>query len=148
MSKYPSWWDSTITIYNKFTDNTTRVTRWYRHIIEKQCFWKNVGSKVNIGDIVLDTESITCRIPEQADFLQAYDWVNLPNDQKSLYFTLQPEDIVIHGEALDDIDEYTAGSRATDIINKYRLRGCIVIREVSVDTMTGMITPHYHIRGL
>lgn len=148
MSKYPSWWDSTITIYNQYVDPTTRVTKWYRHVISGQCFWKNVGSKVNVGEIVLDTESITCRIPEQPDFLQAYDWVNLPNDQKSSKFTLQPDDIVIHGEVTDDIDEYTSGSRANDIVNKYRLKGCIRIRDVSVDTMTGMITPHYHIRGL
>ena len=148
MSKYPSWWDSTITIYNKYTDNATQVVKWYRHTVYNQCFWKNVGSKVNIGEVVLDTESITCRIPEQPDFLQAYDWVNLPNDQKSLKFTLQPDDIVVNGEVEDDIDEYTSGKRATDLIKKYRLKGCITIRDVSVDTMTGMITPHYTIRGL
>jgi len=148
MSNFPSWWDSTITIYNKHTDPTTKVTKGYRHVISNQCCWKNVGSKVNIGEVVLDTESITCRIPQQNDFLEAYDWVQLPNDAKPNYFTLQQDDIIIHGEVTDEINEYVSGKRATDIINKYRLKGCIMIKDVSIDTMTGMLYPHYHVRGL
>ena len=148
MSKYPAWWDSTITIYNKYTDPTSRVTRWYRHTISNQCFWHNVGSKVNIGEVVLDTESITCRIPEQSDFLSAFEWASLPNDEKSNYFTLQQGDIIVDGAVIDDIDEYVSGSRSTDIINKYRLKGCITIKDFSINTMTGMVNPHYHIRGL
>ena len=148
MSNFPSWWDSTITIYNKHTDPTTKVTKWYRHSIENQCFWKIAGTKVNVGEVVLDTESTVCRIPKQADFKKSAEWTALPNDEKPNYFTLQPNDIVIDALVEDEIDEYQSGKRSTDIINKYRAQGCITINTVALNTMTGMINPHYYIRGL
>lgn len=147
MSSYPSWWDSTITIYNKYTDPTTKVVKWYRTTLN-QCFWKNVGSKVQVGEVVIDTESITCRIPQQSTFRDAYKWVDIPNDKKGDFFTLQQGDIIIKGEILDDIDEYKQGQRANDLINKYRLQGCITIKDFAIDTMTGMWNPHYYVKGL
>lgn len=147
MSKYPSWWDVPVTIYNKYSDPTTRIVRWTKTTLPN-CFWKNVGSKVMIGETVLDTTSITCRIPEDPRFLEAYKWLQIPNDQKAEYFTLQQDDILIRGDIQDEIDEYTAGQRSTDIIAKYKSNGCITVKDVSIDTMTGMLYPHYHVRGL
>lgn len=147
MSNYPTWWDNTVTIYNKYTDTTTKVVKWYRHVVDN-CFWKNVGSKVMVGNVLLDTESITCRIPKQSDFVEAHKWVAIPNDQKGNYFTLQPDDIIIVGEVTDEINEYVKGERATDIISKYRLQGCITVKDVAIDTMTGLNSPHYRVRGL
>lgn len=147
MSNYPLWWDTPITIYNKYTDTTTRVVKWYRHTIH-DCFWKNVGGKVNVGGVVLDTESITCRIPQQRNFMEAYKWMTIPNDEKANYFTLQQDDIIIVGEVLDEINEYASGLRANDLINKYRVQGCIKINDFAIDTMNGMNSPHYRVRGI
>lgn len=146
MSNYPAWWDATITVYNQHTDPTTRVTMWYRTVIPN-CFWKQVGSKVSIGSVVLDTESITCRIPQQSNYLSPDKWVNVPNDQKGKYFTLQQGDIVICGDVDDEINEYVSGQRKNDLVAKYRLMGCIEVKDVAINTQTLMINPHYRVVG-
>lgn len=148
MSNYPEWWDFPITVYNKYTDKTTRIVTWHKTVIPN-CFWKNTGNKVNIGDVILDTESVTCRIPYQDNFLEAGEWINIPNDQMSQYFTLKQADILVKGAVDDEIDEYKSGMRSTDLLNKYHaLQSCMEIKEVTINTMKGMLTPHYYVRGI
>ena len=68
MSDYPIWWDTTLTVYNKFEDPQTQVISWYRTVIDN-CFWKYTGDKINIGETVLETNNIICRIPENDLFV-------------------------------------------------------------------------------
>ena len=39
MSKpgYPVWWETTITVYNKFIDEQTQLVHWYRNVVT-DCF--------------------------------------------------------------------------------------------------------------
>lgn len=148
MSNYPIWWETTLTIYNKYEDPQTQVVKWYRHTVNN-CFWKYVGDKLTIGEVVLDTNSIICRIPEDSAFLEKYQWINIPNDEMSNYFTLGNGDIIIKGEVEDEIDEYKSGMRSTDLINKYKgLQGCMEINEVSINVGRGRNNPHYYVRGI
>lgn len=148
MSKnYPQWWDTTITIYNRYEDKMTQVVTWFKHTVEN-CFWKYTGNTVNIGQTILATKDIICRIPEQEDFLERYQWEQLPNDEMSDYFTISPEDIIVKGNVDDVIDEYTKGHRSTDLLEKYkRLQGCMQVEEVALNVGGGRNEPHYYVKG-
>lgn len=145
---YPAWWDTTITIYNKFIDPLTQVVTWYRHVVNG-CFWKYIGNKVQVGSVTLSTNNTICRIPKQETFLEKHEWINVPNDQMDQYFTLAPQDIIVKGAVNDTIDEYTKGSRATDLLKKYKaLQGCIEIQEYTNNTGAGRAQEHYLVNGV
>ena len=145
---YPIWWDTTITVYNKYEDPQTRVIRWFSTVIEG-CFWKYVGDKITVGETVLETNNIICRIPQQSNFLEKYLWINKPNDTMSEFFTLGPGDIIVKGEVTESIDEYTSGHRSSDFIRKYKnLQGCMEVEQVAINTGGGRNNPHYYVRGL
>lgn len=148
MSNFPTWWDTTITVYSKHTDAATSIVSWHR-ITLPQCFWKRVGSKTTVKDIQIDTESITCRIPKNANFVEPFNWIEMTKSELEGKFTLQQGDIIIKGDCDFEINEYQAGHRSTDLIAKYRkIQGCMEIKDVAIDTMTGMLNPHYNVRGL
>ena len=145
---YPIWWDTTVTIYNKFQDPQTQLIRWYRTVVTG-AFWKYVGNKVTIGKVSLETNDSVCRIREDARYLPKFEWVNVPNDEMSNFFTLSRGDIIIKGKVTDEINEYVSGKRATDIVAKYKeLQGCITIEEVAIDIGAGRCNPHYRIKGV
>ena len=149
MSKagYPIWWDTTVTIYNKFIDAQTQVVSWYRTVVT-DCFWQLTGTKVQVGDTSLDAKSITCRIPKDEKFLEKQEWVKLPNDEMNSYFTVAPEDIIVKGECDFVIDEYVKGSRSTDLLGLYRnYQACMEITEYSNNTGIGRNNEHYLARG-
>lgn len=149
MSKpgFPVWWDTTITIYNKFVDTQTDVVRWYRTIVT-DCFWQLSGTEVRVGGTVLDSKSIVCRIPKDDRFLEKQDWIALPNDEMDDYFTLAQGDIIVKGECDFVIDEYTKGHRSTDLLGKYRkYQACMEITEFSNNTGIGRNNEHYLARG-
>lgn len=149
MSKpgYPVWWDSTITIYNRFVDSNTQLVSWYRTVVT-DCFWSLQGTKVSVGDVVLDSKSAVCRIPKDERFLEKKDWSALPADQKENYFTLGQSDIVVKGEVDDIINEYQSGHRSTDVLSKYReYQQCLEITEYSNNTGVGRNNEHYLVRG-
>ena len=141
------WWGDTITIYNRYEDPTTNIVRWYRHELDN-CFWKYDGIKFSVGSTVLEGNSIICRIPEDENFLERYEWEALSNDTRSNYFTLGIGDIIIHGGVNDVVDEYINHHRASDLLAKYkRLQGCMEIQSVSINTGTAKAVPHYLVRG-
>ena len=145
---YPEWWDTTVTIYNKYTDPQTKITRWFSHVVTGT-FWKYVGEKVTIGNTVLETNTIICRIRKDSTFREKYEWLQLPNDEMQDYFTLGKGDIIIKGEVEDNVDEYTSGSRSTDLIAKYKaLQGCMSIEEYAINTGPGRVNEHYLVKGL
>lgn len=144
---YPESWETTVTVYNKFTDKQTSVTTWYRTVIT-DCFWQLTGTAVQIGDVALDSKSIVCRIPKDDRFLEKQDWVTIPNDQKENYFTLAQDDIIVKGECNFEIDEQTKGYRASDLLAHYRdYQACMSITEFSNNTGKGRNNEHYLARG-
>lgn len=148
MNNYPVWWDTTITIFNKYEDPHTHVIKWYKTTVEK-VFWKEVGNKVTINDTVLETNNIICRIPKNDAFLEKFMWLQLPNDQMENYFTLGKGDIIIKGAVSDVINEYSAGNRSNDIIAKYKeLQGCMSIEKVANNTGAGRTEEHYLVQGI
>ena len=143
---YPIWWDTTITIYNKYT-NAQSVVSWYKTVVT-DCFWKLSGSEVRVGDTVLDARASLCRIPKDTRFIEKQDWISLADEEKANHFTLAQGDIVVKGECDFVIDEYTKGHRSTDLLGKYReYQACFEITDYVNDTGLGRTTEHYLIRG-
>lgn len=145
---YPVWWETTITIYNRYEDPNTQVVRWFSHVVNN-CFWKYVGDKISINNVTLETNNTICRIPKDPKFLEKYQWIKLPNDMMENYYTLGRGDIIVRGEVTDVIDEYTTGTRSTDLIAKYKeLQGCIEVEEVAINTGRGRNNEHYFVKGI
>jgi len=145
---YAPWWDATITIYNRYEDPVTNIVMWFKHTVTN-CFWKYTGDKVTVGETVLETNNIICRIPKNDIFLEKYLWLDLPNDEMANYFTLGQGDIIVKGEVTDNIDEYTAGYRSSDFIAKYKgLQGCMEVEEVAINTGFGRGSEHYYVKGV
>lgn len=148
MNSFGSWWDTTVTIYNKFEDPQTHVVKWYRHVVHN-CFWKSAGNKITIGSVTLDSNNIICRIRENDKFLEKHLWVATPNDEMSNYFTLGVGDIIVKGEVDDEINEYASGQRSTDLKTKYKkLQGCMEIQQWSNNTGGGRGNQHYFTSGI
>jgi hypothetical protein len=148
MNKYPEWWEQTVTVYNKFEDPQTRVITWHKTILEN-CFWKNTGNKITLGETVIDTNETICRIPKNDMFLENYLWVALPNDEMSNYFTLSNGDILVRGSVEEDINEYQSGHRSSDFLIKYKkLQGCMVVDKVAINTGKGRGDEHYYASGV
>ena len=148
MSNYPEWWNTTITIFNKYEDTLTRQITWFKHVVDG-VFWKDVSDKVELGGATLETNKIICRVREDASFKEKYLWVQEPNDKKADYFTLGQGDIIVKYSVDDSIDEYEEGHRSTDIIAKYKaLQGCMEVDKVSVNVGGGRNNPHYRVEGI
>lgn len=148
MSKYPVWWDTTITIFNRYEDVQTHLVRWYKTIVTG-AFWKYVRDKMYVGEETLEVEKILCRIRQNAAFLEKQAWIEKANDEKEQFFTLSRGDILIRGEVTDDIDEYTAGNRSTDLIDKYKeTSDCMEVETISINVGRGRVNPHYLVEGL
>lgn len=148
MSSYPIWWDTDVTIYNKHEDAQTHEITWYRHVVNG-AFWKDVHDKVEIGNSVLETNKIICRIRQDASFKEKYLWEQIPNDQKSDFFTLGQGDVLVKYEVDDVIDEYQDGHRSSDVIAKYKaLQGCMEVDMVGINVGRGRCRPHYRVDGV
>lgn len=148
MNNYPSWWDTTITIYNRYEDPQTNLVTWYRHVVSG-VFWKYSGNKIVVANTVLETKDIICRIRKDENFLEKHIWITIPNDQMSDYFTLSAGDIIVKGEVDDIINEYVSGKRSSDLKKKYKsLQGCLEIQEWSNNTGTGRGNEHYFVKGI
>lgn len=147
VNSFGSWWNTTITIYNKFEDPQTQVVRWFRHVVH-DAFWKDTGNKITIGNVTIDTNNIICRIREDDAFLEKARWLEIPNDEMGNYFTLGVGDIIVKGEVDDEIDEYTSGHRATDLTKKYKqTQSCMEIQQWSDNTGGGRGNQHYYASG-
>ena len=143
---YPVWWDKTVTVYNKYEDPDTHEITWYRHVVEG-CFWQDVGNKLKVGETILEGDQLICRIRENPCYLDKYAWIM--SEDRENYFTLGLQDILILGAIDEDIDEYTQGERATDVIAKYKqITSVLEIESVSNDTGVGRCNPHYRVRGI
>lgn len=148
MNNYPSWWDTTITLFNKYEDPTTQLVSWYKTTIEG-CFWSNLHDRVKIGKTVLEADGIICRIRKDDRYLDIQEWLALPSDLKNNYFTLRQQDILIKGEINETINEYQSGLRSTDILAKYKqFQKCLEVAQFMDNTGGGRGNEHYYVKGV
>lgn len=145
--KYPRWWDTTITLYNRYKNTANHIVTWHKSVIS-DCFFKSANNRVTIGQTELETNNIIIRIPLDDKFRNYNEWTKLADDMREDYFTLHQGDIIVKGIVEDDINEYTKGERATDFLAKYKETGeCLVIKNWQDNTGIGRCTPHYYVSG-
>ena len=93
-----------------------------------------------------EIEDVICRIPINDNFVTPGQWSSLEDVTDK--FTLQDGDIIIYGEVDDEINEYVAGKRKTDILNKYKkYQECIEVKTHVTNIWTGNGLPHYRVIG-
>ena len=138
------FWNKTITLYNKHTDELTGIVKWYRHVLH-DCFVKVTNNKVNVGGVQLQTNDNIIRIPKQPNYLPPYEWLKLPNDIKSQFLTLKSGDLIFLGDIDETIDENTSGQRSSDLIAKYKSMGSVFVNSVNINDF--MYAEHYFVRG-
>lgn len=147
-NNYPSWWNQTITVYNRYEDPTTRQVSWYRTVLH-DCFWKYSDEKLIVGSTRIETSQTICRIPINPKYKERYEWEQLIASGDSSYFTFGPGDILIKGEVSDTIDEYISGQRSTDLIARYKkLQGCMSVDYCIDNTGGGRGNEHYRVKGI
>lgn len=153
MSNFPfPWWDKTITIYNKYIDPTNQRISWYRTVVEN-CFWKAQNLMFSMGrygvstiGVLTENKTIICRIPKQDNYVSKRVWDETAD--KTGYFTLANEDIIVLGEVDDVIDEYAPGQRSNDLISKYKKYDECLTIDIYVDNVqTGVDLEHYRVTG-
>lgn len=147
ISTYPIWWDSSITLYNRYENPITNMVTWYKTYISNCCI-QSAKTMISGGQTVYNTDNNIIRIPQNDKFIEYADWINIPNDKQSEYFTLHQGDIIIKGTIDFDINEYEDGKRSTDLIDRYKQLGtCLTIDNWQNNTGNGRIAPHYFVSG-
>lgn len=140
---YPVWWNTVVTLYNKYESNSGEVT-WYRTVLEG-CFWKYETDYDRVDNVTQMTKVLLCRVRKSDDFLEDFEWYEVSD--KSSYFTFNEGDILVKGEVDDEISEYTNGSRSSDLLKKYKNR-CAEITECKINVGEGRVCEHYLVRGI
>lgn len=147
MNHYPTWWDDTITLYNKYIDPSTKKVKWYRHVIE-DCFYKHTVEKLTVGKTTLDSNSSICRIRVSDDFVDKKSWMSLTDEEKAEKFTLSGGDIIVADEIDFEIDEYEKGKQSSDLIHDNKeWPGCFTVEVVNINVSGGRGNEHYSARG-
>ena len=140
-----SFWTQTITIYNRCEDKAEGTVKYYSHILHN-CFVKRTNNQVTVGNTHIQSDDTLVRIPAQPDFLPVFEWKRADDDTKAGFITLQADDLIIFGAVADDIDEYTAGKRKNDIIEKYKDLGYMSVKSFNLNTF--LPTKHYLVKGI
>lgn len=142
---YPFWWDKTITIFNKYVGDENK-TMWQRAVLSG-CFWKYINTTTYVNNVKMQTKEVIVRIPKEDNYVPYLDWKTLAD--RTDKFTLHPGDFIVLGDVDDEIDEYTKGQRATDVLNKYK-DACMgfQIETYIEDIGNGLYAEHYKITGI
>lgn len=139
-----SYWNDTITLYNKFEDTQTGVISWHRHTVEG-CFVKRTNNRIKVGGVQKQSDYTIIRIPEQENYLPPHKWAELSANDTTKYMTLQSGDLVFLGNINDEMNERSEGRRSNDIIAKHQALGSVFIKSVNINT--DLLNAHYYVRG-
>lgn len=100
-------YNQTITLYNCLSahDNDDSVDKWQRTVLEN-CFYKSETTEVQSGTQATKANTYTVRIPctENTKYKSYNEWKNLSNEERTNYFTLSDNDIVVKGVCVDEIE--------------------------------------------
>ncbi len=147
MNHYAKWWDTTITLFNKYVGEDKKV-KWYSTVI-KDCFYKHSLNKITVGNTTIASNVSVCRIRVNDSFLTKDAWMKLQDSERSNHFTLCTGDIIVAGETDFELDEYVNGKRSSDLIKQYNnWPGCFTIESVDINVGGGRGNEHYHVRGM
>ncbi len=140
---YPTWWNKTVTLYNRFEDADGVVK--YRRTVLSGCFVKTASALIVSGDTGKEKPQTTIRIRNSRNYVSVAEWLTDENKRNN-GFTIQNGDIIVMGNVPDDIDEYESGKRSDNLINKYKSVGCITVEAYSINDFGTLA--HYKVVGV
>lgn len=148
MNNYGQWWNSTITLYNKFKNPDDNKIYWYRHVI-KDCFYNHSQNEIVVGQSKIASDVSVCRIRVNDSFKDKRSWNELNSSEKEQFFTLAPGDIIVADETEFEINEYEKGKRSSDMMAEYKeWPGCFTVKSVNINVGGGRGNEHYLARGV
>lgn len=113
--KYPAWWKTTVTLYNKVTDNGKIL--YYRHLLEGCHYAKKRLTNSDGGNLSAVSETVV-RIRQSNAYLPPKAYADSGAAVQKAYFTITPGDVVICGAVSDDIADET-GKRPSDLLKNH-----------------------------
>lgn len=134
----------TITVYNNYTDPTTKYKVYLPTIIKNVSWFGEVQVLVG-SDGLLSADMYTVRIPEDADFgnkiyLDPKAFSAIPNDEMPNYWTLSQGDTIVKGAVSD------TGENAKPAKLEAKYVDTITIVSVT-DNRTRPNAPHWKVVG-
>ena len=143
-AQYPHWWNTTITLYNKYTRSDKKIA--YSRRVLNNVFYKAEKTEQLSGPALYQASSYIVRIPQDTAYLPHSQFAQQPEENIGDYFTLNTGDLVFKGEIDEEIDETVSGMRANDLLNKY-MPDCFTVKTFSDNTGTA-VARHYYISGV
>ena len=110
----------TITLFNclKASDSLEKKEDiWYRTILH-ECFYKATIERVESGGMLGMDNAYTVRIPESDRYLPYREWAALSEKERSAYFTIHMDDIILYAERTDEEVSRSAGRTAAEVIRR------------------------------
>lgn len=119
------YWDTTLTLYSRNIGADNRV-EWESTVIA-DCFWRRKALRERNSGAEFALNGFICRIPGDA-------------------VSVNIGDIIVSGHITDQIDEYTAGMRSADLIQRYQGR-CMTVSEVHYNAAPFAALKHFYAEG-
>ena len=104
MNTFGSWWDSTVTLYNKVESASGKIT-WYRPVLT-ECFYKHTAEKMTVDKTTISTDASICRIKVNDNYVNKRQYDALDDSEKVTHFTLAVGDIIVPEEAENELIRY------------------------------------------
>lgn len=137
----------TITLYNclRAADNPkAKKDIWYRFILH-DCFYKNVmGRTEYLSKEPRMDNTYTVRIPESDRYKPYHEWIQLSEEERKHFFTVNIKDIVIKGECFDEITS-EAPNTASQLLSR-RKPDSFAVTAFS-DNTSHIYDRHYRLGG-
>ena len=147
MNIYGDWWSTTITLYNRVSDENGKVT-WYKTVIP-ECFYSHTVDTIAINNTILTSDVSICRIKVNDAFVSKHTFLSMSEQDRVSHFTLSANDIIVADEIDFNINEYVKGSRSSDLLKLFKEDpGCFTIKQASNNTGPGRGCEHYFARGV
>ena len=143
-SRYPEWWNKTITLFNKYTDMQEKKTVWYRFVIAN-VFFKNTASETLSGNNVYYADNFVVRIPKNSRYMPYAEWEKLDSNEKEKYFTVSTGDLILLGSVETDINENIPGQRSNDVLKNFKPNAFFI--KTFSDNSGNVGLEHYRIGG-
>lgn len=135
----------TVTLYNclRAADTPEKNDAWYRHVLTG-CFYKAKVETVQSGAGIKRVNTYTVRVPESGRWLPYRDWAALPEAERAGFFTASTGDIVVYGEAEEEITSKGDGAAAR--VLERNAPSAFRVTAVTVNTAHKM-GRHYRLEG-
>lgn len=128
-----------LTIYNKYTDTTTRAEKYQRTTV-KLVNWQGAKAvyQANVGMVKSDTASIYIPFARGANYLDPVAWRALTT--KTGKWTIQEGDVIVKGLVTDEI---ITGFTVTNLRAKYN--DVVVVTAIDVNDQGSANMQHWRV---